>query len=94
MVDATVNRGPDVLGTGHSAKPATRQAEPSRLTEDLARRLYSDFGANTTYTDVITVVERCRRDLDASPASVPEFLERLARQRLAARFGDPSSGLE
>jgi hypothetical protein len=42
MVDVHVNQASDVLGTGHLARTAARsQAEPSRLTEDVARRLYA-----------------------------------------------------
>jgi hypothetical protein len=50
-------------------------------------RLYADFGAQTTFADVISVVEQCRRDLsDSINASLAELLERLARQRLSDRL--------
>ena len=50
------------------------------------RRLYDDYREQATLVDVILIVCRCRSDLDVvTDASLPEMVERLARQRLTAR---------
>jgi hypothetical protein len=50
----------------------------------LALRLYAQFADQTTFANVFSVIERCRRDVAAAgrPAEA-ERVERLARQRLA-----------
>lgn len=45
---------------------------------------------HTTFTEVLAVVDECSRDLDApGDPALGELLERLARQRLAARHVEP-----
>ena len=50
---------------------------------DVVDRLGDEFDLRLGRTTVVLVVRRCRRELDivAGPA-IPEFVERLARQRL------------
>lgn len=53
---------------------------------DAVRRLSAEFGAYVTPLQVATTVERCCADLrGAPPGALPELVERLARERLAAR---------
>jgi hypothetical protein len=93
MVDASVNQAPDVLEADHPARHAmpASQAGSIRFIDDVATRLYSDFGVNTTYAAVVALVEQCLRDLDCSRESASELVERLARQRLTDRLGPPST---
>ena len=55
---------------------------------DVVDRLGDEFDLRLGRTTVVRVVRRCRRELDivAGPA-IPEFVERLARQRLTDLFG-------
>ena len=55
---------------------------------DVVDRLGGEFDVRLGRTTVVLVVRRCRRELDivAGPA-LPEFVERLARQRLADLIG-------
>jgi hypothetical protein len=58
---------------------------------EVTARIYADFAADTTLAEVLTVVGRCRNDLDTpSAAALPEVVERLARQRLADRVHPPA----
>ena len=46
-------------------------------------RLGEEFNGRVTFADLRAVVLRCRSDLAGSvPGSLPELVERLARQRL------------
>jgi hypothetical protein len=92
MVDAPANQTPDVLEADHPARHAmpASQAGSTRLIDDVAVRLYSDFGASTTYAAVAALVEQCLHQLDCSPESASELVEQLARQRLTDRLGTPS----
>jgi hypothetical protein len=51
-------------------------------------RVYDDYAQHLPLAEVIAVVARSRRDLDAVPSAeaLPELVERLARQRLADRI--------
>jgi hypothetical protein len=50
---------------------------------DVAVRVHGDFSEHATLTQVLAIIEGCRRDLDSpSAAAMPELVERLARQRL------------
>jgi hypothetical protein len=59
---------------------------------DVVDRLGPEFNEPLGRTIVVLVVRRCRRELDiiAGPA-VPEFVERLARQRLTDLLAHSSS---
>jgi hypothetical protein len=51
--------------------------------DDVVARLFADFGGRLTLPDVHAVVWRCCHELDiVSVPALPEFVERLARQRL------------
>jgi hypothetical protein len=59
---------------------------------DVAVRVHRDFADDATLTDVLTVIEGCRRDLDTpSAAALPELIERLARQRLTDKVSSQAS---
>ncbi len=59
---------------------------------DIAVRVHRDFADHATLTDVLTVIEGCRRDLDTpSAAALPELIERLARQRLTDKASSPAN---
>jgi hypothetical protein len=50
---------------------------------DVVERLSADFESQLTRPNVLAVTRRCRRELDIiSGPALPEFVERLARQRL------------
>jgi len=52
----------------------------------VTRRLYDDYHEQATLGEVVSTVRRCRRELDiVVDASLPEMVERLARQRLTDR---------
>jgi hypothetical protein len=52
----------------------------------ISERLFAEFGSDIPLSDIMTVLRRSRAELDiASPATLPELLERLARERLNAR---------
>ena len=52
----------------------------------VTRRLYDDYREQATLGEVVSTVRRCRRELDiVVDASLPEMVERLARQRLTDR---------
>jgi hypothetical protein len=54
---------------------------------EVAARVYADYAEQTTLSDVLAIIDVCRNELDtASPAALPELVERLARQRLTERF--------
>ena len=58
---------------------------------EAAVRVCADFAEHATLAEVLTVIARCRNDLDApSDAALPELVERLARQRLADRIELPA----
>jgi hypothetical protein len=58
---------------------------------EVAVRVYADFAEHATLADVLTVIARCRDDLDTvSNAALPELVERLARQRLANKIDLPT----
>jgi hypothetical protein len=58
---------------------------------EVAVRVYADFAEHATLADVLTVIARCRDDLDnVSNAALPELVERLARQRLANKIDLPT----
>lgn len=58
---------------------------------EVAVRVYADFAEHATLADVLTVIGRCRNDLDTpSAAALPELVERLARQRLTDRIELPA----
>lgn len=58
----------------------------SRALASVTRRLYDDYREQVTLVDVVLTVCRSRRELDiVVDASLPEMLERLARQRLTDR---------
>jgi hypothetical protein len=51
---------------------------------EVAVRVHADFAHHATLAEVLSVIQQCRNDLDTpSTATVPELVERLARQRLA-----------
>jgi hypothetical protein len=52
----------------------------------ISERLFEEFGSEIPLSEIMTVLRRSRDQLDiASPAMLPELLERLARERLNAR---------
>jgi hypothetical protein len=52
----------------------------------ISERLFAEFGSAISLSDIMTVLRRSRAELDiASPAMLPELLERLVRERLNAR---------
>jgi len=52
----------------------------------ISQRLFVEFSPEISLAEIARVLRQCRTDLDAaSPASLPELIERLARERLAAR---------
>ncbi len=58
---------------------------------EVAVRVYAEFADGVTVNDVLGILDRCRKDLDtASVAALPEMVERLARQRLAAHVASPA----
>lgn len=59
--------------------------EPGDPLLDVIVRVYADFVDHSTLNDTIGLVLSCRDQLDviASPAGLPELVERLARHRLA-----------
>ena len=64
-----------------------RLLDSDDLVAEVGARLYADFGAQTTFADVMSVVSQCRSDLSTSSAGpLAELLERLARQRLSDRL--------
>jgi hypothetical protein len=64
-----------------------RHLDNDDVVAQVGARLYADFGAQTTFADVMSVVSQCRSDLsESSNASLAELLERLARQRLSNRL--------
>ena len=69
--------------------PSTRPSRESLISQALAsvtRRLYADFQPDITMADVCTTVRHSRQDLDiVTDPALPEFVERLARQRLSNR---------
>jgi hypothetical protein len=68
-----------------SAHP-TGQSPTSQALASVTRRLYTEFQPNTTMAEVLTIVQQCRHDLDVvTDPALPEFVERLARQRLSNR---------
>ena len=73
-------------GPGVDLGPRTGASRADALAS-VTRRLYDDFREQATLVDVVLTVGQCRRQLDiVVDASLPEMVERLARQRLAARF--------
>jgi hypothetical protein len=49
----------------------------------ISERLFHEFGAHIGLAEIVAVVRQCRREVDVGPAaSVPELVERLARERL------------
>jgi hypothetical protein len=68
-----------------SAHPPGPSLMPQALA-DVTRRLYADFQPDITVVEVLTTVLQCRHDLDVVPdPTLPELVERLARQRLSNR---------
>lgn len=65
-------------------------AEGAAMLSETASRLGTEFSADPDRLElIISVVVRCHRDLQGSPAgAMPELLERLARQRLLASAGE------
>ena len=52
----------------------------------ISERLFEEFGSDLPLSEIMIVLRRSRDQLDiASPAMLPELLERLARERLNAR---------
>ncbi|MCE5288765.1 MAG: hypothetical protein LLG14_05930 [Nocardiaceae bacterium] len=61
----------------------------TRQLVEVAVRLDRRF-PTVTFAEILAVVDRCWRDLDiASPASLPELVERLATQRLIDSTSPP-----
>jgi hypothetical protein len=60
---------------------------------NIAVRIYTDVAEHTTLLHVLTVVDRARRDVDTTSNSdtLPELVERLARQRLTDQLPIGSS---
>lgn len=60
---------------------------------DVDARLTAEFAGRARRDQVARVLERCRRDLrgSASSDSLPELLERLARQRLRDQLDEDAS---
>jgi hypothetical protein len=49
----------------------------------ITERLFHDFGAHVSLSQIVAVVRQCRTELDTvAAASIPELVERLARERL------------
>jgi len=58
----------------------------------LTNRLYADYQPGLTHADIDQVIQQCRADLAGTPpATLPELLERLARQRLADHHQNATS---
>jgi hypothetical protein len=52
---------------------------------DLVERLFAEFDDQYPLPHIVEVARQCREELCcAPPAALPELIERLARQRLAA----------
>jgi hypothetical protein len=59
----------------------------------VTRRLYDDYHEQATLGEVVSTVSRCRSELDiVVDASLPEMVERLARQRLTDRRAASQEG--
>lgn len=64
-------------------RPATTPTLSPESLADVTEALFGAFEAKLGLATVMHVVSSCRRDLDCvSAASLPELLDRLARQRL------------
>jgi hypothetical protein len=49
----------------------------------ISERLFYDFSTYLGLSEIVTVVRRCRAELDIAPAeALPELVDRLARERL------------
>ena len=58
----------------------------------LTDRLYADYQPGLTHADIDQVIRQCRAYLAGTPpATLPELLERLARQRLADHHENATS---
>jgi hypothetical protein len=58
----------------------------------ISERLFEEFGSDLPLSEIMIVLRRSRDQLDiASPAMLPELLERLARERLNARVAGQHS---
>lgn len=68
---------------------------PAASVDGAVRRLAEEFAGVHSRATVAAVVAAAVRDLSgqASPAALPELLERLARHRLDARAGTPRPDL-
>lgn len=77
------------------ARGAVPEVESSLAGESLAditERLFARFEGAVPLPTIVRVVRRCRRELDiAGPGSLPELLERLARQRLQSLAASPTT---
>ena len=56
-------------------------------TDDLIEQLSEEFAPLVNTDTVTAIVERCRRELEATPPPSPGDVERLARQRLRDMTG-------
>jgi hypothetical protein len=73
-----------------SAHP-TDETPISQALASVTRRLYADVQPDITMAEVLNTVLKCRHDLDVVPdPTLPELVERLARQRLNNRHAPPS----
>jgi hypothetical protein len=56
---------------------------PAELLAAVTQRLMEEFGRERPIDEILATVRQCHTDLDAVPlGSIPEMVERLARQRL------------
>jgi hypothetical protein len=63
--------------------PGTRPARPAGAESRVTARLAAEFAADLDHRTVVAVVRTCRRRLAGVPVgSLPELLERLAREEL------------
>ena len=63
---------------------AAPEAEHGRESlADVSHRLFDEFGSHASLAQIVAMLRQCQNELDSvRPDSMPEMVERLARQRL------------
>ena len=81
-----------IVERAHRAGPAGGSSLTDLTLADVAERLMSEFEDRFDLASISRVVQTARHDLAAVPVgSVPELVERLARQRLMDQAADVSA---
>lgn len=77
-----------VIDVGTNEYPFDQDGPGESVYRAITHRLSAEFGAAVPTQIVVDEVQRCRRDLQGSPAgALPELTERLARVRLGLALG-------